>query len=239
MTEKELAGVGPGVKPKNSPPRVLALCSSPRRNGNSRRLAEALLEGAAEAGSQTDLIQISDQVKEMLRDCRECRKKDGSCSIEDGFRDLFFEKALPADAWIYATPLWWYGLSAHLKNFLDRIFCYITDSYADNETVIEQLVGKRVAVVMSAEENNLPARAAVLTEVQELCRYLHHPFVGFVTGIGNSRGDVNADPSDSLDAARTLGRRLFEINETNYQLDTIRAKKVWDVAEPFYPVIWR
>jgi multimeric flavodoxin WrbA len=239
MAEKEMAGMGPGLKPKNSPPRVLALCGSPRRDGNSRRLAEALLEGAAEAGSHTDLIQISDHVKEMLRDCRECRKKDGSCSIEDGFRDLLFDKLLPADAWIYVTPLWWYGFSAHLKNFFDRVFCYLCDSYPGNDQVIAQLMEKRAAALMSAEENNLAARSAVLTEIQEISRYLRHPLVGFVTGIGNSRGDVNEDPSKPLDAARDLGRRLFEIGETDYQLDIPRLKRVWDAPKPFFPATWR
>lgn len=225
--------------PKNRPPKVLALCSSPRRNGNSRRLAEALLEGAAEVGSEGELVHLPDHVHGFLRDCRECRASDGQCTIGDGYEELLLSKVLPADALVYATPLWWYGVSAQLKNFLDRLFCYISDGYPKAGMVVERVQGKRMAVVMSAEENNLAARLAVVQEMQELCRYLHHDFVGFVTGIGNSRGDVDKDPARPLEAARELGRRLFEIHETNYQIDTVRPKRVWDSDVPFYPAYWR
>lgn len=71
---------------------VLALSSSPRRKGNSRVLTEALVEGAAEAGHRTELVHLPDYVTGMLRNCRECRRPDGSCSIDDKFPELFFDK---------------------------------------------------------------------------------------------------------------------------------------------------
>ena len=231
--------------PRNDPPKVLVLCGSPRREGNSWLLAEAFAEGSLEAGHDCELVYLSDYVKELLRDCRKCRRPDGSCSIDDRFEELFFEKALPADAWIYATPLWWYGTSALLKNFFDRIFCYISPAMYSGlvptktgDKVLEELPGKRGAVLMSAEETNFGGRLAVLTQIQECCRYMHHPFVGFITGVGTSRNDVKADPSRPLDAARDMGRRLFEIRETNYDLVIPRPKKLWE-GQDHYPAIWR
>ena len=56
---------------------VLALSSSPRRDGNSFRLAEAMIEGAREAGHRTDLVHLDDHVRHHLRDCRRCRDEAG------------------------------------------------------------------------------------------------------------------------------------------------------------------
>jgi len=227
-----------GFRPRNSPPRVLVLSSSPRRDGNSRRLAEALVEGAAAAGHAAELAHLPDHVSDFLRDCRTCRGADGQCSIDDGYRALFLDKVLPADAIVYATPIWWYGTSGMLKNFIDRMFCYIARSQPDSERIAERLQGKRAALLMSAEESNFSARLAIVQQMQELCRYLDHSLVGIVTGIGNRRGDVEQDPNRPLDAAHDLGRRLFEIRSTDYRLDTERPAGVWEQGRDF-PGYWR
>ena len=60
---------------------VVALSSSPRRRGNSRTLAEAVLEGAGEGGHRTELVHLADHIQGLLRNCRECRRSDGSCGI--------------------------------------------------------------------------------------------------------------------------------------------------------------
>lgn len=218
---------------------VVALSSSPRRRGNSRVLAEALLEGAAEAGHRVKLIHLADHVQSMLRNCRECRRPDGTCSIEDGYRGIFLDDFLPADAVVLATPIWWYGMSAHLKNFLDRMFCYYALSNPDHADVQRRMVNKRLALVLSAEESNLSARLGIVHQVQELSRYLHYTFAGVVTGIGNSTAEVRRDPADPLEQARILGRRLFEIRETDYKLDVERSPRVWEDGDPYFPTTWR
>ena len=222
----------------NTPRKVVALCGSPRRNGNARRLAEALCEGAGKAGHETELIHIPDWVDGMLRDCKECRKPDGHCAIDDRFEELFFEKMLPADAWVYAVPLYWYGVSGIFKNILDRSFCCMPAGHPECERVIRDFQHKKCAVLMSAEENNLPARLGVLAHMEELCRYLRHDFVGFVVGVGNARADTLEDPANPVGEAHALGRRLFEVRETNYTIDSERPKKVWS-EETFFPVTWR
>ncbi len=219
--------------------RVIGLSSSPRRRGNSALLAEAILEGAAQAGHKVELIHLPDHVSGLLRNCRECRRPDGSCSIEDGYRALFLDKVLAADALVLATPIWWYGMSAGLKNFLDRMFCYIALSYPDCENVHRRLMHKRVALALSAEENNISARLGIVQSVQELSRYLHYTMAGIVTGIGNKTGEIKDDPTNPLEDARELGRRLFLVKETDYKLDSVRAGRVWGEDERSFPTTWR
>ena len=210
--------------------RVVVLHSSPRRNGNSRALADAALAGATTSGHATRLVHLADHVEGLIRDCRSCRRVDGSCSIDDGLEDLLLECLLPADAWIYATPLYWYGMSSILKAFLDRIFCYVAQSYPHSDAVIGALLHKRSAALISAEESDVGAHLPTMHHLQELSRYLHHDFVGAVVGIGNRRGEIEADPKRPLEAARELGRDLFEARVTDYSLDTDRPSCVWSVS---------
>jgi multimeric flavodoxin WrbA len=134
---------------------------------------------------------------------------------------------LAADAVVFATPLYWYGVSGQLKTFLDRMFCYIAASYPRAAEVVVGLSGKRLALLISSEETYVGASLGVLHEIQEFARYTHSSLVGVVNGIGNQRGDVRADPDLPLERARTLGRRLFELKSTDYRIDTERSGSVW------------
>lgn len=207
--------------------KVLVLSSSPRRDGNSWAMAQALARGAEEAGHTLDFVHLADFVEGPLRDCRPCRLSDGSCGIPDDYERLLLEHVLPADAIVYATPLHWYGMTGLLKSFFDRLFCYTSAGSPHAERVNAELVGKRAAVVIACEESYRGATMGLEAQFQELTRYLHQELVGVVVGIGNSRGEVERDPARPLVAAADLGRRLAEARVTDYRLDTDRSNRVW------------
>ena len=206
---------------------VLIVSSSPRRNGNSRLLAEAALEGAREAGHDAELVHLDDHLRHFLRDCRECRDASGRCTIDDGFEALLRERVVPADGILFATPIYWYGVSGQLKTFFDRIFCFIAASEPENELFVQGVIGKRLGLLMSGEETYPGAMMALLHEIQEYARYTHSGFAGYVCGIGNKRGDVLRDPQDPIGQARELGRTLFERVTTDYRIDTERPGSTW------------
>ena len=207
--------------------RVLGLSASPRRDGNSFLLTEAVVEGAREAGHEGELVHADDHIRHLLRDCRRCRDENGRCTIEDGFESLLRELVLPAEAIVFGTPLYWYGVSAQLKAFLDRIFCFIAASEPEAELFVDGLMGKRFALVIASEESYPGAPLGVIHEIQEYARYTHSAFVGVVQGIGNQRRDVLLDPSDPMGRARELGRRVADLRSTDYRLDTERPNAVW------------
>jgi multimeric flavodoxin WrbA len=207
---------------------VLILAASPRADGNSRALAAALREGAEAAGHSVGLVDLNEVMTGgFLRDCRRCRRPDGMCSIQDGYHALIRDDVAAADALVYATPLYWYGIAAVLKNFFDRMVCFVSGSFPQSEEMAAGLTRKRSALLLSSEERYPGASLGVVAQLQELSRYLHHEFVGVVNGIGNKRGEVARDPSGPLGAAHELGRRLFELTCTDYRIDTERSNAVW------------
>jgi len=207
--------------------KALVLSSSPRRNGNSALLAEAVVRGLAEAGHEADFIFADDFLGSFLRDCRQCRKPDGECAIEDGYRSVFLDRYLPADGFIAATPIYWYGTSAQLKAFFDRTFCYYAASYPQSEDVIRGMSGKRIGLLLSSEETFPMVSGAVLCQIQEFSRYTRSTFVGVVHGYGNARGEVQHDPNQPLKAARRFGKEFFTKHASDYQIDTVRSGRVW------------
>jgi multimeric flavodoxin WrbA len=207
--------------------KALVLSSSPRRNGNSALLAEAVGDGLKEAGHEVELVFAQDFLNGFLRDCRQCRKPDGECSITDGFRSVFLDRYLPADGFVAATPIYWYGTSAQLKAFLDRTFCYYAASYPRSKDVVRGMTGKRIGLVLSSEETFPMVSGAVICQIQEFCRYTRSVFVGTIHGYGNARGDVMRDPNEPIKAARRFGNEFFRKHASDYQIDTERPGRVW------------
>lgn len=206
---------------------VLILAGSPRRAGNSASLAQAVQRGAEATGHAVKLRHLDDSISHFLRDCRSCRKPDGSCSIEDGYRQLFFDDYLPAEAVVFCTPIYWYGMSAQTKAFFDRSFCYYAASFPGSADVVQRMQGKRLGLVLSSEETYPGAELGIVHQIQEFSRYTHSQLVGIVRGVGNSRAEVAKDPADPLAAAHRLGGELFTRPYTDYHLDTPRSPRVW------------
>ena len=206
---------------------LLVLVGSPRRAGNSATLANAVQQGAEQAGSKVALRFIDDSISSFLRDCRTCRLPDGECAIADHFRTLFFEDFLPADGVIFCSPIYWYGLSAQTKAFFDRTFCYYAASYPNSEQVIEQMSRKRIGLVLASEETYPGASLGIIHQIQEYSRYTHSQFVGVVRGVGNSRSEVMRDPSQPIAAAEQFGREIFDRKYSDFRLDTQRSGRVW------------
>jgi multimeric flavodoxin WrbA len=207
--------------------KALVLSSSPRRNGNSAILAEAVHAGLTEAGHDATLLFADDFLKAFLRDCRKCRKPDGECAIEDGYRSVFLDQYLPADGFIAATPIYWYGMSAQLKPFYDRTFCYYAASYPRSAEVIAKMQGKRIGLALSSEETFPMVSGGIISQMQEFVRYTHCTFVGVVHGYGNARGDVHKDPCEPIRAAERFGREFFTRHTSDYQIDSVRPGRVW------------
>ncbi|MEY2535355.1 MAG: hypothetical protein QOF29_3265 [bacterium] len=214
-------------EPDRAAMEVLVISASPRRDGNSFLLADATADGAREAGHDVHLVHLDDHMTAFLRDCRRCRDADGRCTIDDGYERLLRERVLSADGIVFATPVYWYGVSGQLKTFFDRMFCFIAASEPDSEQFVAGVVRKRLGLVMSSEETYPGAGMALVHEIQEYARYTHSDLVGVVRGIGNKRGDVLRDPSDPIAAARDLGRRLFALQATDYRIDTERPGSTW------------
>ena len=187
--------------------KVLVLASSPRRDGNSARLAEAAAEGARAAGHDTALEHLDDHVRHFLRDCRRCRDVHGRCTIDDGMEALLRERVLEADGIVFATPVYWYGVSGQLKTFFDRLFCFIAASEPDAELFVAGLTHKRLGLVVSSEETYPGAVLALVHEIQEYARYTHSDWSPSYAGSATSAATCSATRQTRSPPRMTSGAR--------------------------------
>lgn len=144
--------------------KVIAIQSSPNREGLTAASATAVLRGAQKAGAETDLITLTDLVIHPCqmcdRDTSLCHEK-GRCEQKDDF-NMLRDTVNAADAVVIATPVYFGDPSEAAKCFLDRWRrCEVTDR---NKSVLR---GKRVIGIAAAGGSG----AGVITTLGSLERY--------------------------------------------------------------------
>jgi len=103
---------------RESDMKVLGIMGSPRRRSNTDILLDKALEGVREAGAEVEKVLVS---KLKISPCLEiyaCRK-DGDCAIKDDMQ-LLYKKLLEADHVIFASPMFFYGITSQAKAIIDR-----------------------------------------------------------------------------------------------------------------------
>lgn len=98
--------------------KVLALSGSPRKEGNTETLLGAVLKGVAAAGGEVELIRLYDLRLQPCIACGGC-DKTGECVLEDEMQGLY-QKIIASPRVILASPIYFYGLTAQAKAFVDR-----------------------------------------------------------------------------------------------------------------------
>jgi multimeric flavodoxin WrbA len=103
---------------------ILVLTGSPRKGGNSDKLADAFIAGARQAGHTTVKYTTADKNIKGCIDCQTCFKKGTACSIPDDFNELasLLEQA---DMVVFATPMYWFSFPAKLKAAIEKFYSYL------------------------------------------------------------------------------------------------------------------
>jgi len=156
-----------------------------------------------------DLLFLHDLDIQECDGCHACWE-GRECSKSDDMNEVY-PKIVQSDVIIFGTPVYWYGPTALMKAFIDRLVYF---NCPENRARIR---GKSAVVAVPFEEEN-PETAALLVALFERCvQYLEMNLVTKIIVPGVSRkGDI-LEKEDRLQEAYELGRRLGRAHSSAQQ----------------------
>ena len=191
--------------------KILGFVGSMRKEGNTNRLVQAVLDVAKKAGDdvETEVVYLSDLDIGPCHSCYEqCAKEPYKCVVEDDLQTVF-EKMKQADAVVIGSALY-FILPSRLVAFTERLSCvaHLGRIHGFNE---HPLSGKPCGLVAVSFE--VPV-APVLVRLQQFVLELRmrpiplksYPFLG-VAGNDKMEKDDFLKPFQN---AETLGKLLVE-----------------------------
>jgi len=184
--------------------KIVAIVGSPRPKGNTDLLIDQALEEAASRGAETEKIILSQyRVNPCLghQNCSsfaECKQNDDIPGILDKFRS--------AEGIILGSPVYYYGITAQMKAFIDRnYFLYRHDI---------PLSARCAGLVVVAGGAGIDQTVRALRRYVKLATEMPDEKICIVSGYASQPGDVNGNPS-LLEEARKMGAQMVEILGTN------------------------
>ncbi len=182
--------------------RVLGVNASARTDGFTAELLDEVLEAARRKGAKTERL---DLVKHPFPLCAGNYSLDpASCGPEtcvqgpwDGFGRVA-ERILTADAVVFATPVYWFSVSARMKALLERM------TSMENQGLLN--LGKPMALLAVAEEEGASQALAQMLLPLSYMGFVLAP-LGLVYAHRRGKGSLKED-LEVLEDARIAGENL-------------------------------
>jgi len=183
---------------------VIVLLGSPRKKGNSTVLAKQIISGVESVGAKTETVYLNGLNIKPCQGCYACKKKDSSgCAVDDDMQSIY-PKLIESDAWVIASPVYWFSMSAQTKIFMDRCFALF-----NGDSKKSTLYKKRIAIAMSYGDADPFNSGCVnaLRSFQDAYRYAGARIIGMVYGSAEEPGEI-ASNTELMKQAEELGKKL-------------------------------
>lgn len=180
---------------------ALAINGSPRKGGNTQMLLESTIKPLADAGWETEILQVGGKPMRGCLACGTCwEKKNMQCSVEtDDFNEIM-ARMVRADALILGSPTYFTDVSSELKAVLDRSgFVALANGGA--------FAGKIGAAVVAVRRAGAVHVYDTINHMFLMNRMLIPGSTYWNLGVGLNRGDVAGD-TEALNNMQNLGENI-------------------------------
>ena len=153
--------------------KITLLFGSPNRHGSTSILVENFVRGATEAGHECEVLDVCHMNIHPCTGCVACGY-EGPCVQKDDVEQIR-AKLVASEMVVFATPLYYYGMSAQLKIVVDR-FCAYNSSLNS-----KHLKSALLTVAWNADDWTFEALEA---HYKTLVRYINFEDKGMILGYG-------------------------------------------------------
>ena len=189
---------------------ILIIKGGGRPNGNTAQLIDSFTKGAEEIGHTVEIISlIKNEVKGCLG-CNACRYGK-PCVQRDSFNELV-PKIDSADCLVFASPLYFWTVSARIKAFIERFYCIAEEDPNPPLGRYEKYPIKDCALLMtSADDFFWTFEQAVSYYQFTLVNYIgfHDKGMLLAGGCGDTNGEPQIFKTQHLERAYQFGKSIY------------------------------
>ena len=176
--------------------KIIVLNGSPRKNGNTSALVKAFREGAESAGHTVTEFWLGGM---KINGCRGCcaggKNPESPCVQKDDF-DIVRGRLVDADMIVFATPVYYFGVSAQLKTVVDRFY-----------SIHGKLGGKKCALISVFGNPSSKTAEPAVAMYRAMTAFLGWEDMGMILAAGVcAKGDVLS--TDYGRQAYEMGRNI-------------------------------
>jgi len=186
--------------------RALIINGAIRAKGNTDTLISKIIEGSADTGVNVALVTLREKKVGNCIGCYQCLK-EATCSIQDDMTEIR-DSIQEAQLLIFASPLYWCGVTGMMKTFIDRLFFYY------HPQTKNKISGKGAIIITPMNQQNVVYESETLVQFyKRLLNCLGINFVDmFFFGDIMKKSDLAHKPQ-FLEEAFNIGKNLGKLIE--------------------------
>ena len=176
--------------------KIFVIESSPHKISSSNMLAGEFIKGATEAGHSVSVFDAGKKPVSPCIACDICRQK-GRCFKDDmneikaGIRE--------ADMIVFVTPLYYFGMSAQLKNVIDRFYSF-------NDRLTEKKL--KSALICAGYDTDYNSFAPLEGHYKTIADFLKFENMGVLMGLGCGTPEMTQN-SQYMQKAYEFGKKIY------------------------------
>lgn len=190
--------------------KIVIVVGGGRPNGNTRQLVSAFQRGAEDAGHQVELIDLQKVKINGCIGCNACRYGKPCVQRDD------FLQVLPliqsADTLVFASPLYFWTISAQLKAFIERFYCLAEEDPNPPLGRYERYPHKDAVLLLTSADHYFWTFEQAVSYYQfTIINYIGYQDKGMLMagGCGDTNGLPGIQNTDYLERAYTFGKQLY------------------------------
>lgn len=137
--------------------KIIAVNGSPRKKWNTHILLDKCLEGAKEAGAETELINLYDIQFKGCTSCFACKLKGSKvtkCAMKDDLEHVL-QAICECDVLVLGSPIYFTSVTGEMKSFMERLL-FPYSSYEGKPSSFGKKINTAFIYTMNAPYFALP-----------------------------------------------------------------------------------
>jgi len=179
--------------------KAIGIVGSPRKNGNTDTLVQAVLDGAKDAGYQTEKYYLNEMSYKGCQGCGYCKAHE-NCRLKDDVSKLL-EAFQEASAIAFGSPIYFFQFTGQFRLMEDRMYSLVDGNF--NSRVKP---GKKAVVVASQGNPDENAFNGTIQEFANVLKLLGIQLTGTVNMTNGGSLDAVRSRKDLLEKARAMGK---------------------------------
>jgi len=186
--------------------KIVALLGSPRTNKNTATIANRFTATAAQLGAKVRTFELNRLTYRGCQGCYACKSTHELCVLQDDLSEVLVA-VQEADLLLLASPVYYGDVTAQLKGFVDRTFCYLKPDYPTNPQP-SRLAPKKLVFVIAQGHPDEALFADIFPRYQMFLQWMGFADCHLIRACGIGPARVDAVPEQILQQSEELAREL-------------------------------
>ncbi|MYL63455.1 flavodoxin family protein [Bacillus hwajinpoensis] len=179
--------------------KIVVLYGSTREHGNTEVLTEQVIKNLPVQRIFLKDFQIAPIVDQR-------HDESGFTKVRDDYEQIVLPM-MDADVLIFATPIYWYGMSSIMKTYIDRWSQTARDDGYSNFK--EVMSNKQVYLIAVGGDEPRIKGLPLIQQFEYICEFMNFTFKDYILGNAVKPSEIIQDEK-SMQYAKTINKTLLE-----------------------------